>query len=153
MRIFAIDPGSKKSAWVKFIDGQMTDKGIWENAEMVSKLSSVPPDMLVAIEFIQSYGMAVGFEVFETVFWIGKFALAAERSGAKVKRVGRPAIKSWVTGMGRATDSNMRQALIMRYGGAGKGEPLHGVVKDIWSALGVAVYVEESSKTGELKEW
>ena len=151
--ILGIDPGTTHSAYVVFLDGKILDKGILTNPALVRYLTECQPVKLVALEFVQCYGMAVGREVFETVFWSGIFAQVAGSRGLKVQRFGRPTIKSFVTGMGRAKDPHVRQAMMMRYGGTKKGEPLYGVTKDIWSALAVVTYVHEASKTGELKEW
>jgi len=54
-------------------------------------------------------------------------------------------VKLHLCGSARAKDTNIRQALIDRYGGSaaiGKKAapgPLYGVSKDVWSALAVAV--------------
>lgn len=154
MNILALDPGTKQTAYVYFVSGCVEDKGILPNEEMVTlvRIFARPVDV-VAIEFIQCYGMAVGREVFETVYWTGQIAHQAKLRGFEVKRFGRVTVKTWVTGMGRATDTNVHQALMLKYGGTKKGEPLHGVKKDIWAALAVATYVHEASKTGELREW
>src|SRR3990167_5377382 len=137
MRILAIDPGTTQSAWVLF-DGAIRGKGIESNRSMLGVIQAmIRPTVvdLVAVEFVQCYGMAVGREVYETCWWAGMFGREAENLGFSVKRFGRPTVKSWVTGKGRAKDSDVRQALMMRYGGTKKGDPLHGVVKDIWAAL------------------
>jgi hypothetical protein len=44
------------------------------------------PDVVV-IEKIESYGMAVGAEVFDTVWWAGRFAEAANRLEATMARL------------------------------------------------------------------
>ena len=46
------------------------------------------PDVVV-IEKIESYGMAVGAEVFDTVLWAGRFAEAATGSRSSCSRGGR----------------------------------------------------------------
>lgn len=156
MRILAIDPGTTKSAYVVFDTYANTVsklKGINKNQELLSDLNNCFQADLMAIEFIQSYGMPVGREVFETIYWSGKFALVAEQKGVPVKRVGRQKVKSFVTGIPRAKDKDVRQALMLIYGGSKKGEPLEGVKKDIWAALAVAHYVKEAIKVGKLEEW
>ena len=100
------------------------------------------PDV-VAIEKVESYGMAVGAEVFDTVFWSGRFAEAA--SSATVVMLPRRVVKLTLCGDSRAKDANIRQALIDRFGGsaaigrkAAPG-PLYGISRDVWSALAIAV--------------
>lgn len=161
--ILAIDPGSTQSAYVLFTQGKIIESAILPNAKLASIIeepassTSIPwvtftPDIMV-IEFIQSYGMPVGREIFETVFWTGKFALLAEQKNIPVKRVSRPAVKSFVCQIPKAKDQDVRRALILKYGGTKKGEPLHGIKKDLWAALAVADYSWEGMKSGNFKEW
>ena len=97
---------------------------------------------MVVIEKVESFGMGVGAEVFETVFWSGRFAEAIDP--VPVERIGRKAVKVALCGDPRAKDPNVRQALIDRYGGKERAigtkrlpGPLHGVAKDMWAALAV----------------
>lgn len=97
----------------------------------------------LAIEMIASYGMPVGQEVFETCVWIGRFI---EAWGGPHSLIYRKAVTAFVCGNGKAKDSNVRQALIDRYGGKDKAigrkkspGPLYGMKEDMWSALAVAV--------------
>ncbi len=143
-RILAIDPGPVQSAWLTLWDGipQQGYFGIIENDGLRSEIGASgrwnePP--VVVIEKVQSYGMAVGAEVFETVFWSGRFAEAA--SPLPVYRIGRKAIVTHLCGSARAKDPNVRAALIDRFGGPAairKGGALYGVSKDVWSALAIA---------------
>ena len=97
---------------------------------------------------VQSFGMAVGAEVFETVFWIGRFIQAWSMGGAfdRWSRVYRKDIKLHLCGSMRAKDSNIRQAILDRFGGKTKAlgskrepGPLYGARSHIWSALAVAI--------------
>jgi hypothetical protein len=95
------------------------------------------------IEKVESYGMAVGAEVFDTVLWAGRFAEAAHR--VPVVMLPRRAVKLALCGDSRAKDANIRQALLDRFGGsaaigrkAAPG-PLYGIARDVWSALAIAV--------------
>lgn len=97
----------------------------------------------LAIEMIASYGMPVGREVFETCVWIGRFI---EAWGGPYTLVYRKDVKLHLCGQPRAKDSNIRQALIDRYGGKDRAVgkkatpgPLYGVSADVWSALAIAV--------------
>lgn len=160
MILLAIDPGPTQSAWLTFdTRGKPVKFGIDTNEELLGSIRSsaaMPDDhramslspQRVVIEQVESFGMAVGAEVFETVFWSGRFAEAARP--VPFDRVKRSAIKVALCGSVRAKDGNIRQALIDRYGGsAAKGTkaapgPLYGVSNDVWSALAVAVtYADE----------
>lgn len=153
MKILAIDPGTIHSAFVLYEDGKLLDKGILANENMAGHIRDGSAVDVVVLEFIQAYGMAVGREVFETVCWCGKFMREAERRRFQVLRVGRPTVKSFVTGASRSGDSQVRQALLLKYGGAKKGEPLEGVKKDIWAALAVADYAHHTLRNGDFREW
>lgn len=144
----AIDPGPTQSAWVvhnPFSDG-IRSFAIWTNERLLQALRMREfTDELttVVIEKIEAFGMAVGAEVFETVYWSGRFAEAAHPLA--VDRIGRKAVKIHLCGSMRAKDPNIRQALIDRFGGPdaiGKKAtpgPLYGIAGDVWSALAVAV--------------
>ena len=117
-------------------------------------VGSFAPLASVVIEKVEGFGMAVGAEVFETVFWSGRFAEAAHP--LPVHRIGRKAVKLHLCGTHRAKDSNVRQALIDRYGGkdtaigrkASPG-PLYGVSGDVWAALAVAVTFADTELAGD----
>jgi hypothetical protein len=95
---------------------------------------------ILAIEQIASYGMPVGFEIFETAVWSGRFMQACEHS--KIVRIPRKEVCLHLCGSPRAKDGNIRQALIDRLGAPGTKKhpgPTYGVCKDEWSAVAVAV--------------
>jgi hypothetical protein len=141
----AIDPGPERSAWLVLAGGRIVSFGIAPNSVLLDSLRAGPPDAptKIVIEKVEGFGMPVGAEVFETVFWSGRFAEAAHP--LPVDRIGRKAVKLHLCGSTRAKDPNIRQALIDRYGGtAARGTkaapgPLYGIANDVWSALAVAV--------------
>jgi hypothetical protein len=143
--VLAIDPGPLRSAWVLLDDGLPKASAYQPNEQVVESLRQF--DLWnegVVIEKVESFGMAVGAEVFETVFWSGRFAEAAHP--LPVHRIGRKAVKLHLCGTTKAKDSNVRQALVDRYGGKDaaigrKAAPgaLYGISGDVWSALAVAV--------------
>ena len=164
MRILAIDPGYERSAWLVLVDGRpwllgnsaadvpMYAHGISPNDELLASLRAggLPNGFLhrpevVVIEQIESFGMAVGREVFQTVFWSGRFAEAAHPTRAI--QLPRRAVKLHLCGSARAKDPNIRAALIDRFGpgkekAVGKKRspgPLYKISGDVWSALAVAV--------------
>lgn len=141
--VLAIDPGSTQSAWLRFDDARPQGFGITANDVLAKALRSGGLPDVVVIEKIESYGMAVGAEVFDTVWWAGRFAEAASR--VAVVMLPRRAVKLALCGDSRAKDANIRQALIDRFGGsaaigrkAAPG-PLYGISRDVWSALAIAV--------------
>lgn len=159
MRILAIDPGDKESAWLEFEPdltgngpGRPLKFGFVPNDELLTKISDDfgehnPCDHLV-IEGIASYGMAVGREVFDTCIWIGRYLQHWERNCCQRNTSSllyRPDIKLHLCYSRRAKDPNVRQALLDRWGGksavglkATPG-PLYGISSHAWSALAVAV--------------
>ena len=144
--VLAIDPGSEQSAWLVLDGGCPTEFGIDANDVLLRNLriGRWPVDAVV-IEQIESYGMSVGREVFATVHWAGRFTEAAEATELTVAQLPRRAVKVAICADTRANDANIRQALLDRFGGSkAKGTkaapgPLHGISKDVWSALAIAV--------------
>jgi hypothetical protein len=141
--ILAIDPGSAQSAWLRYDGSRPQGFGITANDVLVRALRSGGLPDVVVIEKVESYGMAVGAEVFDTVLWAGRFAEAAHR--VPVVMLPRRAVKLALCGDSRAKDANIRQALLDRFGGsAAVGRkaapgPLYGISRDVWSALAIAV--------------
>lgn len=149
-RILAIDPGPAQSAWLEMAGGEPVTFGMMLNADVLTMLGGYGDPMIgiplgaVVIEEIQSYGMAVGREIFDTVRWAGRFEQAA--GPTPVVLMPRRTVKLHLCGTSRAKDANVRQALLDRFGGntvavgrkAAPG-PLYGVSKDVWSALALAV--------------
>lgn len=91
----------------------------------------------IAIEWIESYGMAVGQDVFRTVFQIGRM----QQQLGPVRLIPRRDVKLTLCGSARAKDTNIRQALIDELGPVGTKKnpgPLYGVAGHYWAALGVA---------------
>src|SRR4051794_20952605 len=103
MSVLAIDPGPMRSAWLTLQDGKPLQFGIWNNDDLLDGLRNQSPDYSqLVIEKIEGFGMAVGAEVFETVYWSGQFAEAAYP--LPVSRIGRKAVKLHLCGNPRAKD-------------------------------------------------
>ena len=147
--ILAIDPGTEQSAFVLFDEscGVIFDAFVLENTAVIL----TPPEEWgrnIAIEWIESYGMPVGREVFETVYWIGRF----DQAFGPLTRITRRQVKLHLCNSPRATDANVRQALIDRFGGTREKAigtkktpgPLYGIKTHLWSALAVAITFTET---------
>ena len=147
--IFAIDPGNEESAYALLNpDLKPISIGKKRNEEVQKVLLDVMNEyslleLDIAIEMIASYGMAVGKTTFETCVWIGRFAeMIVEQTGTEPTYVYRKDEKMTLCHSMRAKDSNIRQALIDRFGVVGtKKNPgwFYGVSKDIWAAIAVGV--------------
>jgi len=138
--MIAIDPGTTQSAYVQWDGLKIESKGILENEQMLKYLKAwkYPPFPLV-IEQIRCYGMPIGQTTLDTVFWSGRFWQVWDGFKYMMPRI---EVKKHLCRNGAAKDSNIRQALIDRFGPPGvKKEPglLYGVKKDIWAALAIAV--------------
>lgn len=145
--LYALDPGTEQSALVTLFAGAVSGK-IYPNADLLTALRQ--PGMLgghLVIEEIASYGMPVGREVFQTVFWSGRFAEAWSRDAARTwSLLPRRDVKLTLCGQARAKDPHIRQALIDRYGGsacARKGGVLAGIKSHLWAALALAVAFQQ----------
>ena len=155
MKILAIDPGAEKSAAVYLVDGLVgCELEIIANEDLRWNLvRSVTKDWILVIEQVEHYGrgMPVGKTIFDTVFWSGRFV---EAWGGEWELIPRRKVKLHLCGSARAKDSNIRQALIDRFG-PGKEKavgtkkkpgPLYGIKKDLWSALALAVTYADITK-------
>ena len=143
MRLLAIDPGPKFSAYV-----------IWDGTAILEH-GKVPSDELLrfeagkmldacAIEMIACYGMPVGEEVFETCVWIGRYIERWRSYTCNLphRLITRGAVKMHLCHTMKAKDANIRQALIDRLGAPGtKKAPgaTFGLAGDEWAALAVAI--------------
>lgn len=151
--ILAIDPGSSVSGWVAYVPEhrELTNLAIEPNEKLVDRLrtDTFAIGLTVVIEWTAPRGMPASAELFETMWWAGRFTEAAIGSGLSVARLERSLVKRFLCGTTAAKDANVRQALIDRFGGVGGKEaaigrksapgPLYGVSSHLWAALGVAV--------------
>jgi hypothetical protein len=145
MLVLGIDPGQYESAFVIYQpeapEGPfVVAKYIVPNDVMLFKCCQIEASCL-AIEMIEGFGKTVGQSTFETIFWAGRFAQAFKGS-LGFEKIGRHAIKMNFCESRKARDSDIREALIHRFGGPAelkKGGKLHGFKSHLWSALAVAV--------------
>lgn len=152
MKLLAIDPGTYESAYC-IIDSETykpLDFAICENNDFIHgikinwRYEGFEFDNAV-IEMIASYGMPVGKEVFETCIFIGRVyqtLIDFFDDIDKIEFTYRKDVKMNLCNSTRAKDSNIRQALIDRFGDVGKkASPgfFYGFKKDIWAAYAVGV--------------
>ena len=144
-RILGIDPSPDKQAYVMLVDGKVTSKGFVNVCEFRNYHLGNDERVEVAIETIQSFGMPVGKSVFETCQNIGRIREIFRHDDVFLYK--RSDIKMHFCNTTRAKDSNIRQAMLDRYGGCKKGEPLEGIKKDLWSALALCTYHKDKIET------
>jgi hypothetical protein len=147
--LYAIDPGTEQSAVVQLDASGGVDGRMWDNRDLVIAFRGTKWFLTghLVIEQIESFGMPVGVETFETVFWSGRFAEAWDTRGGTWSRIGRKAVKLALCGTAKAKDPHIRQALIDRYGGSAcvkKGGALAGIKSHCWAALAVAVAYQDT---------
>lgn len=155
-RLLAIDPGNIESAYV-LMDAETykpIEFGKILNYELLDMVYHKKYDEFV-IENIASYGMSVGRSVFDTCIWIGRFVEAATQNYMKeyympISYILRAEEKMNLCHSMKAKDSNIRQALIDRFGEVGtKKNPgfFYGFKKDIWAAFAVGVtYIDKQKR-------
>lgn len=151
--VVGIDPGYEQSAIVLFDGRRVVEHAIAPNSDLLKTLET-RASMLqhvsvlaIVLEQIESFGMAVGREVFETVFVTGRlFELAQRTYGPVVSRMPRRTVKVHLCASARAQDANIRVALMDRFGGKTEAigrkvapGPLFGIKSHEWSALAIAV--------------
>jgi hypothetical protein len=148
--IIAIDPGSTESAFIIFTPEKILEFRKVSNESLIRQFIHFHFDFhnpSIGIEMVACYGMPVGREIFDTVFWIGRFFQEwYNLSSTLPLLIYRKEIKTYLCGTTKAKDSNIRQALIDKYGAPGtKKNPgfTYGISKDIWSALAIATYMNE----------
>lgn len=155
MTILSIDPGNIESAFC-LIDKETykpIEFGKIDNDVLLDYIEEKACDIdCLVIEMIASYGMAVGQTVFDTCVWIGRFIQKYSDIlyVPNYAYIYRKEEKMNLCYSMKAKDSNIRQALIDRFGVVGtksnKGW-FYGFKKDIWSAYAVGVtYLDKNKK-------
>lgn len=136
-RVLAIDPGNIDSAYCFLLGSKIGAFGKIPNADLLDLLRDQNYEH-IACEMICSYGMPAGASLFDTCVFIGEIIARARQ---RVTLIPRIQVKSHICHSGKATDSNIRQALIDLFGPPGKKSapgPTFGVSTDVWSALAIA---------------
>ena len=148
--IIAIDPGTLESAIVLWEADQISSKDILPNERILDRLVALASTDLhtsiVVIEQVRSYGMAVGAEVFDTVFWSGRFAERWASHGGQFAQMPRMDVKMFWCKSAKAKDANIWAAMKDRFGEPGKKAApgfLFGVTSHERAALALAVAFAE----------
>ena len=149
--ILAVDPGNLESGYCVFneLDETFTDFGKVGNEKICDIIDKYRPicQHFVLENMANFGGSSPGRDVLDTCIWIGIFS---ERWGrAKTEFVFRKTVVTHHTNNPKGGDSDIRRALIERYGDPTrgkkkqKGNKMQDVVKDVLSALAIAVYVSD----------
>ena len=140
--IIAIDPGTVRSAFVQWDGEQIHRAEIMENENLLDMIRRIDPLPVLVVEQIRCYGMTMGADMIDTVFWSGRFCEAYQGGWVLVPRM---QVKMHLCHTSRAKDSNIRQALVDRFGPVPtkkRPNPTYGgfkISKDLWQAWGLAV--------------
>ena len=144
--ILAIDPGNIESAYciIEKETYKPIEFGKIDNQQLLRQIGLFKNVDCIVIEKVASYGMAVGKEVFDTCEWYGRFIqkYCDTNDNLNIEYVFRKDVKINLCNSMKAKDSNIRQALIDRFGVVGiKKKPgwFYGFKKDIWSAYAVGI--------------
>jgi hypothetical protein len=130
MKILGIDPGNRFTG-VALYDSELHAVPFFkifqdDNDGCVGFLRSLCPpfpEMLVdeiIIEGVKSYGQIVGADVFDTCMWIGEFRRVIKDITIPLRMSWRKEYITHITLSPRATDANVRAAVIERWGGKNK---------------------------------
>ena len=150
MKICGIDPGTEKTAFVLWDTATETviknftdaNEKIIADLRVAEEFEGIP-----VIEGIQHMGMPIGKSVLMTENFIGHLQERLLDYTEKSYLVYRGEIKCHFCGSARAQDTNIKQALIDRFGAIGtKKEPgkFYAVHGHEWSALAVAIYFADN---------
>ncbi len=164
-RILGIDPGSTASG-VCVYDPAISSPVVYaakvDNVALLAALRAreLPgvslhgPHTLV-VEFPVPRGMPASKDLFLAVEWVGRFREAWGDDAAFVK-MDRKDVKMSLCGMSSAKDTNIRAAIIDRFGGKDRAigrkataGQLYGVKADAWQALALCLTYVDRPATGK----
>lgn len=138
MIYLGIDPGPVTSTAVAFDGRCVIEVRELPMKDLADWIVRSTRQQTVACEWVESFGMAVGQEVFRTVHAIGLLTAYVD----DLRLIPRRDVKLNLCQSPRAKDKNVRQALIDRLGPVGTKKapgPCYGVSTHAWAALAVAV--------------
>lgn len=147
--IISIDSGNVESAYclIRAEDYKPIEFGKLNNEDLRRKLWQLFNETdyeiyAVALEMVASYGMPVGASVFDTCVWIGRFYEICIPHVGSVDYIYRKEEKINLCNSMKAKDSNIRQALIDRFGEVGTKKNqgwFYGFKNDVWAAYAVGI--------------
>ncbi len=154
--IAAIDPGPLDSGLV-VLNHDFTIRQALNlpNDELRHRLKQATPRFVdshaLVIEDAESYGAAVGSELFEAIRWSGRFQEVWPGVATFIRRT---QIKLHLTGKRNTRDAELRDVLVHRYGGdkataVGTKKapgPCFGFNSHLWAALALAVTALEQAQ-------
>lgn len=120
--IIGIDPGPKESGVAIMVLPELSlESFVSANAPVEQYLATghkTPAPVVVAIEMVANYGMAVGESTFRTCVQIGRFEKACEQ--VLVEEVYRGEVKTILCGDKKAKQTNIIQQITDMFGGKEK---------------------------------
>ena len=158
--LIGIDPGTTKSAYIALsVEGFISTFAIVPNEELARWIQLDLPrrswfggdPVTLVIEWVSFYGREIhaGSETFDTCRWVGRFQ-QAWNDDSRCVLIPRRQVRSELCGTQKAGDAEVRAMLIDRYGGKEKAigkikakGPLYGIASHVWSALAVAVTLQD----------
>lgn len=125
-RYIGIDPGTEESGYC-VIDGEynilFADKVPNSLAlKLIRESIKMSPDVEVAIESIQSYGMQMGKSTIETCYMIGRLQQVIEDAQGICILYPRPEYAKSICATNKINDAIIRSALENRFGSYNKGK-------------------------------
>ena len=136
--IFGVDPGPKVSTWVKYGDNTILAFGRdVANHTLLENIALA--DAPIIVEDIENMGQTVGESTFLTARWSGRFEERAFRAGVELHFLKRTAIKLHLCGKRNCKGTQVRLALLERFGNIATA----GIADHAWSALAIAVTWED----------
>jgi len=159
--VLGIDPGYGRSAYctVDVHTFRPLKFGILDNELFLTMLQETHAldCNIVAFEKIESYGIAVGRDVFYTCVWVGRLLqMVVQCNVPCIYYVPRMDAKIHICRSASATDANIHRALInrfatkdLKYGKGGRHDRdfFYGIKDHMWSAYAIGLTVAESIKT------
>ncbi len=149
--VLGIDPGTTETGFAMVGRDTLAPLEA-DKLDNVQFLQTLPSLLVsageVVVEGIQSYGQAFGKTVIETCYVIGRIQQICADNKTPCHIYPRPEYARAICGTVKTNDAIIRRALITRFGGDKKGEPLYLLkgASDKRSAFAVAVYHCDKSK-------
>jgi len=118
MLIIGIDPGPEKSGFCLYHHEtpRLIDVGYEKNRALLMKIKQSNADGL-ACENVKCYGMNVGQDIFDSLYWIGRFMQCwMENHHRACKRIFRGEVCAHFCNNPKATKPQIKRVLMDRFG-------------------------------------